>query len=49
MDDAPQTAPFGTWTSPITAELLSRGSIRFEGLQVNVSPEHLTSPPQVQK
>lgn len=36
MVGEPKEAPFGTWVSPITAELLSRGSVHFEGLQVNV-------------
>ncbi|KAF2094208.1 putative dipeptidyl peptidase IV [Rhizodiscina lignyota] len=37
MDDKPKVAPYGKWESPITAELLSGQSIRFQGLQANNS------------
>ncbi|KAL3452780.1 Alpha/Beta hydrolase protein [Aspergillus insuetus] len=33
----PQIAPYGKWTSPITAEHLSSGSVHLEGIQTNLS------------
>ncbi|KAL3486109.1 Alpha/Beta hydrolase protein [Aspergillus germanicus] len=33
----PQIAPYGKWTSPITAEQLSSGSVHLEGIQTNLS------------
>jgi hypothetical protein len=39
----PQIAPYGKWTSPITAEHLSSGSVHLEGIQTNV-PLHPAKP-----
>jgi hypothetical protein len=41
----PQIAPYGKWTSPITAGHLSSGSVHLEGIQTNVrmTPQNPTT------
>ena len=37
MSSQPQVAPYGTWSSPISVDLVSGSSVSFFELHVNVS------------
>lgn len=39
MENPTQTAPYGTWESPITAELLSENNITLNEVEVDVSDD----------
>jgi hypothetical protein len=37
----PQEAPYGTWTSPLSADIFAAGAISLNEVVVNGSDEHL--------